>query len=331
MTLADMYYDHKGVFWLGVLLLVTVSIGVPIFMTNAEKTDVNLLWVSGTEYIGGEPAQAIVRLVNHQNQPINASCTGTVLYPNKTVYFTSAMSLQSPFHNYYMTFNTPHEIGVYEEMAHCTYGINKEINNTQTFHISNSTNVIRRDISLGTNLTIRTINNQTILINTSFETIQDLIIAINQTGLNQEILDFLQINVTDYQEQILNNTEEIIETTENIDSDLEYQIGYNETNQSIKSLLLQIWQNLTYTEPEVITLTVQAPDTTIKNFQWYIKAQLTNQHGAIKTGSQYYCYVETSLLGNLTMPYHASVEQFINITTATTTGINDYVVKCNPV
>lgn len=332
MILIEAYEDHKAMFWVGIFVIIGVSLGVPMLLMTEAQPQAQLVFVSGTEYMFNEPAQIIVRLLDYQHKPMDAVCTGTVLYPNKTIYYTSPMSLQSPFHNYYMTFTTPSVVGVYEEMAHCTYNnATSEINNTQTFHISNSTNVVRRDISLGTNLTIKTINNQTTYINTSFETIYDLLDAINQTELNNEILEYLQINVTDLQQQILNVATDTNTDLEGLDDQLEYQIGYNETNQSVKSLLLQIWQNLTYTSPEIITLTIEAPSTTIRGFSWYILARLSNQNNATKTGSQYECYSETSLLGNLTMPYNPSTQKFENYTTATITGLNTYTVKCNEV
>ena len=301
-----------------------------VMNVNAKTNEPRLIFVSGTEYVEFENAQMIVRLVDYQNKPMDANCTGIVLYPNKTVYTTSPMTLQSPFHNYYMTFQTPETIGVYEEMAHCTYGNNKEINNTQTFHMSNGTNVVRRDISLGTNLTIKTINNQTIFINTSFNTTWDLIRAINQTQLNNEILEYLQINVTDLQQEILTITTDTNNDLDTHTDQLEYQIGFNETNQSVKSLLLQIWQNLTYTQPETITLSIEAPESTIQGFTWFVKARVSNQNNVTKTGSQYTCYTETSFGWNLTMPYDATEEKFINYTTADQTGLMTYNVKCNP-
>jgi len=323
MGITDAYEDHKPAFIVVTALLLVTLVSVPIWMfVRADRDTATLVWVSGTEYIGGENAQAIVRLVDYQNRPITANCTGTVLYPNKTVYYTSPMTLQSPFHNYYMTFTTPEDIGVYEEMAHCLYNNgNKEVNNTQTFHISNATNQIRRDISLGTNLTIKTINNQTTWINTSFNTTWELILAINQTGLNDEILQYLKINITD---TLHNQTQQLTNHTENF----EYQIGENETNQSVKSLLLQIWQNVTGFREPSITLTTEAPEQVIKGFDWYVKTRVSNEYNTTQTDSDFMCYVETDLLGNLTMPYEAPEGKFINTTTATTTGLMNFTVKC---
>jgi hypothetical protein len=104
-------------------------------------------FVSGTEYYFGEEGQVIVLLTNFVNKPVDANCSATVLYPNKTVFVNSVlMANQTSLGTYYTTFTVPMVVGVYEYMANCSIG-NKNYVDGRSFHVSTADNITIEKLS----------------------------------------------------------------------------------------------------------------------------------------------------------------------------------------
>lgn len=99
--------------------------------------------VSGTEYISGEEGQIIVRLHDSKNSPLsNADCIVSLLYPDKTFFIVDQqMNPTSVPGNYYISFITPPDPGIYEEHIRCNVG-GKVMLVSSSFHISAGLNLV---------------------------------------------------------------------------------------------------------------------------------------------------------------------------------------------
>ena len=95
------------------LIRALVSFGSPPFLDM----------VSGTEYISGEYGQVIARLTDRSDNPIaDASCTVTVVYPDKSYFLLDAAMQQSAEPgNYYREFTTPTITRIYQETLTCSF------------------------------------------------------------------------------------------------------------------------------------------------------------------------------------------------------------------
>ncbi|MBS3106388.1 hypothetical protein J4419_01855 [Candidatus Woesearchaeota archaeon] len=119
------------------LIRALVSFGSPPFLDM----------VSGTEYISGEYGQVIARLTDRSDNPIaDASCTVTVVYPDKSYFLLDAAMQQSAEPgNYYREFTTPTITGIYEETVTCSFtrlGKPSAIKISSSFHVSVALNFI---------------------------------------------------------------------------------------------------------------------------------------------------------------------------------------------
>jgi len=100
---------------------------------SSEQNPDDIYMVSHSEYWSGEEGQIITRLLDYQGQPyVDADCTMTVLYPNRT-YFINAASATFDIDSYYYKFTTPDTEGVYQYRADCYY-----LNNTKSRSVMNS-------------------------------------------------------------------------------------------------------------------------------------------------------------------------------------------------
>src|SRR3989338_3092971 len=110
------------------LIRALVSFGSPPFLDM----------VSGTEYISGEYGQVIARLTDRSDNPIaDASCTVTVVYPDKSYFLLDAAMQQSAEPgNYYREFTTPTITEIYESIKSGYQGLSGEVQ--QQFNQTNT-------------------------------------------------------------------------------------------------------------------------------------------------------------------------------------------------
>jgi hypothetical protein len=99
--------------------------------------------VSGTEYISGEEGQIIVRLHDSKNNPLtNAECVVSLLYPDKSFFILDgSMVPTSVPGNYYLSFTTPPQPGIYEEHITCDVG-GRVMLVSSSFHVSAGLNLV---------------------------------------------------------------------------------------------------------------------------------------------------------------------------------------------
>jgi hypothetical protein len=132
-------FNLKLYLFLGSFLVLILILSYFIFF----KTNPNISMVSGTEYISGEEGQIIVRLHDSKNRPIsNADCVVSLLYPDKTFFIIDQeMVPTSVSGNYYISFITPQNPGVYEEHIVCDVS-GKTLFVSSSFHVSTGLNLI---------------------------------------------------------------------------------------------------------------------------------------------------------------------------------------------
>lgn len=137
-----------------VLLLLAFSFGagfifgqkptVVLLQESVElaKTKVPIQWVSGTEYVPGEDAKAIIHVADYTGRGVAATCLLDVFYPDGTTFIAGVpMAAEpGPYRGfYYHNFTVPQAFGVFEERAHCLVeleGRNVSSIQSNTFHVS---------------------------------------------------------------------------------------------------------------------------------------------------------------------------------------------------
>lgn len=186
--------EGKTIIWtLGIFLLLTGIAGGIYY--GIEKTEDQLKYVSSTEYIAGDEGQTIVRLTTFQGNPIVATCTDTILYPDKSVFVSGTAMTSDGYGNYYHNFTVPSQEGVYTTNVNCTYG-SRKATASKTFHISLLNSVMQQNFdALNVNITqnhletLAAINDSHE--NLSAEIIQNRVEILNvQNNLSNQITSF---------------------------------------------------------------------------------------------------------------------------------------------
>ena len=124
----------------GVFLALALIVGVYFIFFSINPL---ISMVSGTEYISGEEGQIIVRIHDTKNHPINnVECVVSLLYPDKTFFMVdNPMSSSAVPGNYYISFTTPPQPGIYEEHINCV--VNGEVMPiSSSFHVSAGLNLV---------------------------------------------------------------------------------------------------------------------------------------------------------------------------------------------
>jgi hypothetical protein len=143
-TISSAFSNFNRKYKFGLILIVLL---IPISATSfgyywvSSEPKLNLQMVSGTEYISGEDGQLIVRLIDNVGDPISgASCRAAILYPDKTVFTTGQIMIESTeAGNYYYMFTPPSTTGIYEYTLRCTFVRNGRVANSiisHSFHVS---------------------------------------------------------------------------------------------------------------------------------------------------------------------------------------------------
>jgi hypothetical protein len=114
--------EKKKLLLIALPIIVGVSIAGAFVATNVFGVGASVVFISGTEYQQGEPAQVIVRVVNAWGLPMTADwCNVTIYYPNKAVFVNNTPMTQGGAPgSWYYSFTTPFDqIGVFEEYVVC--------------------------------------------------------------------------------------------------------------------------------------------------------------------------------------------------------------------
>jgi len=104
-------------------------------------------FVSATEYqIGDTNGSTIIKLADYRGDKINTTCWEKILYPDKSTYIEwSEMIWHSEYSNYYLNFDIPSVVGIYDQEVRCIVN-NKNISLGKGFHVSNISNIIQTNI-----------------------------------------------------------------------------------------------------------------------------------------------------------------------------------------
>lgn len=110
------------------------------FLQNTAPT---LEFVSATEYSRGDgTGSTIVKLTDWKGDKINTTCYEQIFYPDKSIYVNWTVMLQHwEYGNYYMDFNVPLVLGIYDQEVRCYVG-GKNISIGKGFHVGNLTDMI---------------------------------------------------------------------------------------------------------------------------------------------------------------------------------------------
>ena len=103
--------------------------------TSPPSTEFSVGMVSGTEYMFAEDGQVIVEVRNAKSEPLSASCTASIWYPDKSSFIAAQAMNTSASGNYYIAFPIPYVQGVYEYQANCTVLAKSRIV-SKSFHVS---------------------------------------------------------------------------------------------------------------------------------------------------------------------------------------------------
>jgi hypothetical protein len=142
MMIKNKFFKNKKRVVLFVIIALLVLVG--IFFTSAYVTgkdvskDINLQWVSHTEYWNNDSASTIIRLADYRGNPYTIdSCSVTILYPDKSFFVSSGAMAESAIDgNWYRTdslLNAP--LGTYEQEVTCVKGA-QTILSSQSFHLN---------------------------------------------------------------------------------------------------------------------------------------------------------------------------------------------------
>ncbi|MDD3263865.1 MAG: hypothetical protein PHT94_03140 [Candidatus Nanoarchaeia archaeon] len=230
-----------------ILILISI-IFLMFFFTNINSYNPNLKMISGTEYISGEEGQIIIRLEDEKGKSItNAKCIVSLLYPDKSFFFTDREMQQTSIPgNYFVSFITPSREGIYEEHIRCTNPDNSELPErriSSSFHVSSGLNMIREiSISQRTefnniinmiNETNELLKNEINNLKTDIENIEKNINNNNQNFKTE--ISTLNSNINNIKNELdktnsaisssLNNIEKIVKDSQNLSTEKFSQLG----------------------------------------------------------------------------------------------------------
>ena len=121
------------------ILIVAVAFFVTAYFSGKDVSEeVNIQWVSHTEYWNNDVASTIIRLADYKGIPYSVdSCVVTILYPDKTVFVDDQPLVESNIAgNWYRTDNLLGEpLGTYEQQVTCVKGP-QIIITSQSFHLN---------------------------------------------------------------------------------------------------------------------------------------------------------------------------------------------------
>ena len=184
-----------------------------------------VLWVSHTEYWSGDDVSTIVRLTDYRGDSYAVDdCTVTIKYPDKTDWIIdAAMSQSTVAGNWYHTDIAPATQGTYEQEVTCTYGANKEIKTSQSFHVNPALTKIQE---IGTDLDAQTILIDEVSANISAQIVGSTdTINVNIDTAETTITDLINTVDTDLTNQMTQLGVDVDTQLTDVNTSLSGQIG----------------------------------------------------------------------------------------------------------
>ncbi len=125
---------------IGIAIITLLIVSVNAYGAGKEvvNDNIQMQWVSHTEYWRADSASTIVRLINYKGDPYTMdSCTVKILYPDKTVFVNNLpMALSGIDANWYRTDSLDGApLGTYEQEVTCTKGV-QTVKSSQSFHLN---------------------------------------------------------------------------------------------------------------------------------------------------------------------------------------------------
>ena len=135
---------------LAFLLALTVVGGLGTYYyvnANPEKFGGNVQFVSGTEYMGGEDAQTIVRVSNNLGMGLTADwCNVTIYYPDKSLLTTNTLMEEGgATGSWFWNWTAPETYGIYEQYAECKVA-GKTIGSSKASHVSEALSLLNETL-----------------------------------------------------------------------------------------------------------------------------------------------------------------------------------------
>ncbi len=136
------FFENKKRTILSAIILLLFVVG--IFFVSAYVTgrnvreDVELQWVSHTEYWNNDSASTIIRLADYRGNAYDVdSCSVNILYPNKTTFVSEGEMIESNIDgNWYRADSlVGAPLGTYEQEVTCVRG-SQTIVSSQSFHLN---------------------------------------------------------------------------------------------------------------------------------------------------------------------------------------------------
>lgn len=312
---------NKKIFGIGMGIIITVMLVAIIISMLPKQTkalDPKVLIVSSTQYIPFEQGQIIARFLDWEFSPINTSCWATILYPAKNLFVSKQMTAQTQLENYFITFTVPETIGIYEYSVTCDVN-GKNVSGSKAFSVTSIANAI---INF-TNETLigitDTINNQTIWLNDTYNDQNTLITNLTNRNFNisEDIYNFITTNLTGINLSI---------NTTDVTNLINTQIG-TETNESVKSLLLQIKEKLGFIVTN-ITINATAPEYVHIGELWELKAFVYNQVGNKVGNLDVTCNTMSNYFNETVMFFIGADTSWNYNFVPITSGVINYEIEC---
>ena len=121
-----------------ILVILVAFFVTAYFSGKSVADDVNVQWVSHTEYWNNDVASTIIRLADYKGNPYAVdSCSVTILYPDKSTFIDAQPLTQSNIEgNWYRTDSLLGKpLGTYEQQVTCVKG-QQTIITSQSFHLN---------------------------------------------------------------------------------------------------------------------------------------------------------------------------------------------------
>jgi sugar (pentulose or hexulose) kinase len=135
---------------LAFLLALAMAGGVGTYYyasAHPEKFGGSVQFVSGTEYMGGEDAQTIVRVANNLGMGLTADwCNVTIYNPDKSTLVTNTLMEEGGADgSWFYNWTAPETYGIYEQYAECKVA-GRTIGNSKASHVSEALSLLNETL-----------------------------------------------------------------------------------------------------------------------------------------------------------------------------------------
>ena len=169
-----------------ILIIFIAFFATAYFSGKSVSEEVNIQWVSHTEYWNNDVASTIIRLADYKGVPYAMdSCNVTILYPDKTTFVDNQPLMESNIlGNWYRTDSLLGEpLGTYEQQVTCVKGP-QTIVTSQSFHLNPALQEIEVITNKSTDLKNQLTNVEINLTTLLQETNESLSLQVSTTETN---------------------------------------------------------------------------------------------------------------------------------------------------